>query len=85
MEMLNKTLLAAGLLAVSISLAVWGQSATTQRSPEAIAADLQTATGQLQQAILTGQPFQSDEARKKAAPQMMPIVNHILSLVDERT
>jgi thiol-disulfide isomerase/thioredoxin len=83
MQMLKKTLLAAGLLAVSISLLAWGQSATTQRSPEAIGADLQTATGQLQQAILTGEPFQSADARKKAAPQMLPIVHHILSLIDE--
>ena len=83
MQMLKTTLLAAGLLAGAICLAAWGQSATAQRSPEAIAADLQTATGQLQQAILTGEPFQSAEARKKSAPEMMPIVNHILSLIDE--
>lgn len=81
---MTKTIwLTAALLGGAMSLLVWGQTTAPTRPPEAITGDLQVATGQLQQAIDGGQALQSAGARKKAAPQALPVLNSILGLIDE--
>jgi thiol-disulfide isomerase/thioredoxin len=80
--MLKKPLLAGGLVAGVLSLAAWGQAPATRRSPDAIVADMASTTDRLQQMLL-GDPLESAESRQKASPQMMPLINHVLSLIDE--
>jgi len=58
-------------------------AAPLTRSPDAINADWQQNVSQLRDAIRGGQALQSADSRKKAAPQVVAVVNKLLALLDE--